>query len=343
MIESRYYDVKREDLTKTDFWTNRLYNEAYDIVKDRKFPIVIPSYNRPENTFCRWATKTFKPNETWPIYVVVRASQADQYRESKYIKGYNFIQVLPFEDSEIDDIGKVRKKIIEHFSQTERCVFMLDDDNIKLSYTVPFQRDTGSKVSLSVKNIENTARLFAMWQVAMEKAMEVRDDLLISTAMIAGFNWQDKFCDEEESIRFMSGPQVCTVCVNLDTFKKYNLNYKTIVGNGHEDLDLLIRALQAGCTTAEFRWLSYYNPGVGTDLLNFESVEKRFTQQYQEMYDHYGDVDFVKWKHAKNGKSLDNVGINWRKAIEYHNNVLTDAEPLNTRFYNLMKMLHDND
>lgn len=339
MIDSKYYLATKENITESDFWTNKLYNKAYDVVKDRKFPIVIPTYNRPENKFIQWATSTFTDDENWPIYLVVRESQVEQYEASPYVKDFDYVHVIGFTDSEIDDIGKVRKKIVEHFSKTEDCVFMFDDDITGFTYTAPFKRASGSNISMSVKP-KSTARVFAMWQLAMETAMSKRDDLIISNAMIAGFNWMPDFCDEEQSIRFMSGPQTLAVCINLKTFNKYNLNYRTLIGNGHDDVDLLIRALLAGCTSCEFRWLSYQSPGIGTDILNFASVEQRFKQQYDEMYAHYSEVDFVKWKHAKNGKQLDNVGINWRRAIKYHNENITDAEPLVDRFYNLPKELN---
>lgn len=336
MIESKYYDFKRDEVLTTDFWTNRLCDKAYDIVKERKFPIVIPTYNRPENKFIQWATSSFTEEENWPIYLVVRKSQVATYEESKYVKGFDYVHVLGFEDDEINDIGKVRKKIVEHFSTSEQCIFMFDDDITKFSYTVPYKREkSGSNISLSVQP-ESPARVFAMWQLAMETAMSLRDDLIISNAMIAGFNWIDKFCDEDMSIKFMSGPQTLAVCINLDNFKKYSINYRTLVGNGHDDIDMLIRAIMAGCTACEFRWLSYYSPGIGTDILGFETVEKRFTQQYNEMYAHYSDLDFVKWKHAK----LDNVGINWRRAIKYHNE-LDGVTPIDTDklMYNLPEIL----
>lgn len=342
MIDDKYYSVKKEDLGTTDFWTNRLYREAYEKVKDRKFPIVIPSYNRPENLFLQWVNDTFTEDETWPIYIVVRASQKEQYEQSKYVVGKDYIHITAFEDSRIDDIGKVRKTIVEHFSKTEKCVFMFDDDITNFGYTVPFKREkTGTNISFSYKP-ESPARVFAMWQYAMEKASEIRNDLIISCAMIAGFNWIDQFCDEDEGLRFMSGPQTLAVCINLDTFKKFDINYRTMKGNGHDDIDMLIRALQAGATTAEFRWLSYCSPGIGTDILYFNSVRERFALQYQEMYNNFHDVDFVKWKHAKEDKpnSKDNVGINWRRAIKYHNETLTDMPSIDVRAYNLAKELN---
>lgn len=340
MIDEKYYNVTKDEVGKTDFWTNRLYNKAYEIVKDRKFPIVIPSYNRPCNLFLKWVDETFTNDETWPIYIVVRESQKNDYLESPYVKGKDYIHIQAFEDERINDIGKVRKAIVEHFSQTEKCVFMFDDDITNFAYTVPFKREkTGTKISFTYKP-ESSARVFAMWQLGMEKAISLRDDVIISCAMIAGFNWIDQFCDEAEGLRFMSGPQTLAVCINLETFKKLNINYRTIRGNGHDDIDLLIRAIMAGATTAEFRWLSYCSPGIGTDILDFSSVEQRFTQQYNEMYANFKDVEFVKWKHAKNGKAFDNVGINWRRAINYHNENVENVAPLNDRVFSLVKELN---
>ena len=58
--------------------------------------------------------------------------------------------------------------------------------------------------------------------------------------MVQGFSWDEKFCDSETSLRFMAGPHTLVTCLNLDVFKKKNLNYRTIRGNGHDDIDLLI-------------------------------------------------------------------------------------------------------
>ena len=69
------YDT--DDLLNVKHWTNDFYNNAYDIVKDRLFPIVIPSYNRPDNTFLKWYEKHHVPGYEYPIYIVVRQSQKE--------------------------------------------------------------------------------------------------------------------------------------------------------------------------------------------------------------------------------------------------------------------------
>lgn len=337
MISKKYYRITKKDcLIESDFWTNRLYKTAYEIVKDRQFPIVIPTYNRPENLFLQWAISTFDKNESWPIYLVVRKSQVKMYKESKYVKDYDYIHVIGFNDDEIDDIGKVRKKIVNYFSKRYSCIFMFDDDITNFTYLVPYKRKTGMLVSQTITNI-NTARLFAMWQLAMETAISKRADLIISNTIISAFNWTPGLCDEEGSMKFMSGPQNLAVCINLKVFKKYKLNYRTIIGNGHDDIDLLIRAILAGCTVCEFRWLSFCSPGIKTDILNFDNIYDRFAFQFNEMYNNFSDIDFVKFNYGKNGKP-NTVGINWSRAIKYHNS-LEQAIPLDTRFYNLVKEL----
>ena len=326
MIDNKYYDYKKEDLMKSDFWTNNFYNQAYELIKDEdKFPIVIPTYNRPENKFIKYATSNMYNGNTWPIYLVVRKSQEELYKNSKYVNGFNYVNVLSFEDDEINDIGKVRKKIVEYFTNKTKCIFMLDDDIDKIVYTVPFTRDSGSKVSLSLLPSYgfkvDMARVFAMWQISMLYANSKVKDLILSCAMVQGFSWDSDFCDEDFGLRYMAGPHTLVTCLNLDTFKNKNLNYRTIKGNGHDDIDLLIRALLAGCTTCEFRWLTFYNPGAGTSMLDFNSVKERFTKQYEEMYNNFKDVSFIKWR---NRKDIPNVGINWNAAIDYHNSLAGD-------------------
>lgn len=326
MIDNKYYNIKKEDLMNSDFWTNEFYRKAYELIKDEdKFPIVIPTYNRPENKFIQYATSHMYNGTSWPIYLVVRKSQEKMYNDSQYVKGFNYVNVLAFDDNEIDDIGKVRKKIVEYFTGKTRFLFMLDDDIDKIVYTTPYTRETGSRVSLSLVPsygfTVDIGRVFAMWQISMLYANSLVKDLILSCAMVQGFSWDEKFCDDEMSLRYMAGPHTLVTCLNLDTFKNKNLNYRTIKGNGHDDIDLLIRALLAGCTTCEFRWLTFYNPGAGTSMLDFNSVKERFTKQYEEMYNNFNDVSFIKWR---NRKDIPNVGINWNAAIDYHNSLSSD-------------------
>ena len=53
-------------------------------------------------------------------------------------------------------------------------------------------------------------------------------------------------------------------------------------------------------------------------MLDFDSVKERFTKQYEEMYNNFKNVNFIKWR---NRKDIPNVGINWSAAIDYHNSL----------------------
>ena len=61
------------------FWTEELYEKAYNIVKDRKYPIIIPSYNRPQPIVLDKFFNDFTEEYNWPIYFIVRKSQEEEY------------------------------------------------------------------------------------------------------------------------------------------------------------------------------------------------------------------------------------------------------------------------
>ena len=303
--------VTTEELLEIDCWSNKLYEEAYDIVKDRLYPVVIPTYNRPNCNFLKWVNEIMQPGYEYPIYLVVRQSQKDLYESSEYVKYKDYVHVKTFPDELINDIGKVREQIVNAFSKKYECVFMFDDDITNFCHSVPYVRSNGEPKAQGVKS-NNFGKTMAMWQVAMEYAVK-KYDVVFSTGMMQGFSWVPDFINVNSSIRILSGLPTLAVCVNLRKLKESNLNYRTIIGNGHDDIDLLIRCLQKGLLTAEFRWMTYSSPGIGTDILHFNTVTERFTKQRDEMYNNFKDVPFVKWVHVR---GLDNVGINWRKVLD---------------------------
>ena len=339
MIEDRYYNHTKSELLDTDFWTNRLYECAYDRVKNRKYPLIIPSYNRPNNLMIKYIYNNTDANEPWDIYFLVRESQQEQYENNEYFKKLDYVKTLPFKDEEINDIGKVREKAVEYFKNKAECIIMMDDDVQGLSYTVPFMRPSGGKISLYVsekacnKKI-NFSRIIEMWQVAMEEAIKINDRLIISCPMISGFSWAEDYCDSIKALKFMSGAQVCCICINVDNCIKYDVNFRTAVNNGHEDKDFVIRAVLAGCATAEFRWLAYQCASMGTDLRNV-AVKERMSQQHDEMYNNFKDVDFVKYIIDRN--DFKNVRINWNKATKYYNSLTGDNINKDNNAYDITK------
>lgn len=305
--------VTTEELLNIDCWSNKLYNEAYDIVKDRLFPVVIPSYNRPECGFLKWVTKIVQPGYEYPIFMVVRQSQKELYEASEYVKYNDYIHIKALPDEMIDDIGKVREQIVNVFSKKYDCLFMFDDDITNFCHSVPYFRTNGEPKAQGVKS-NNFGKTMAMWQVAMEYAVK-QYDVAFSTGMMQGFSWVPDFIKVEQSIRLMSGLPTLAVCVNVKKLKEVGLNYRTLIGNGHDDIDLYIRSLQKGLVSAEFRWMTYSSPGIGTDILHFNSVHERFATQQKEMYANFSDVPFVKFYTPR---GLPNVGIKWNVVLDYY-------------------------
>lgn len=305
--------VTAEELLAVDCWTNKMYDQCYDIVKDRLYPVVIPTYNRPNCNFLKWVTTIMQKDYEWPIYLVIRQSQKDLYEASEYVKFNSYVHIKAFPDNMIDDIGKVREQIVNAFSKQFDCVFMFDDDITNFCHSVPWVRSNGEPKAQGVKS-DNFGKTMAMWQVAMEYAIK-KYDVVSSTGMMQGFSWVPDFIDVKSSMRILSGLPTLAVCINLKKLKELNLNYRTIIGNGHDDLDLLIRYLQKGALTAEFRWMTYSSPGIGTDILHFNTVHERFEVQQKEMYENYKDVPFVKFYTPR---GLPNVGIYWNKLIDFY-------------------------
>lgn len=341
MIDAKYYDVM--DLTKvpeTDFWTNKLYNKAYEMVGTRKkFPLVIPSYNRPSNRITEYIMNHITDTEPWDIYIAVRKSQQAAYEADENFKKISCMHTLAFDDDLIDDAGKVRGKIVEYFTDKVDGLFMMDDDVFDLTYTAPFKRSTGSKISVAVTDKarkENLGRILAMWQVAMEETFKLHNNVIITCPMIAGFSWAETFCDPDLGIKVMSGAQVCCLGINLNACKKYDVNFRTSKGNGHEDKDFVIRALLKGCMTAEYRWLAYSCPSMGKDFLN-TGVKERMAQQHDEMYANFSDVDFVKWIVDRN--DYKNVRINWNKATKAYNKLSGENITKDNNKYDLSSIL----
>lgn len=317
--------MSTEELLEVDCWTNDFYEFAYEVVKDRKYPIIIPSYNRPDCLFLKWVNPIMQPGYEWPIYIIVRDSQKDMYLNSEQIKYKEYIYVKSFPDELINDLGKTRAQIVRAFSKKYNTFFMWDDDITNFCHTVPVLRPNGEYKNRCIGNI-NFGKSIAMWQLAHEYA-EKKYSILYSTGMLQAFSWVPEFGTVERSLRILSGTPTCGMCLNVKKLNELGVNFRTNKDNGHEDFDMLFRALQLGAITAEFRWYTYSNPGMSAEFTNSNSIQERFTMQQQEMKNNFGNIPWIKWTHVR---GLDNVGINWnRLRKEYKDKNIIDVTKCN--------------
>lgn len=59
---------------ETQWWTKILLENAYDLVKDHKYPILIPSYNNPSPPAVEGFLSQMDDTYNYPIILFVRKS-----------------------------------------------------------------------------------------------------------------------------------------------------------------------------------------------------------------------------------------------------------------------------
>lgn len=301
-------------------WLIDFYNYAYENITTEKIPIVIPSYNRYENNrFLDNVRKNMK--EDWPIYVVVRKSQKELY-EKNYgdLDNINFID---FEDKDIDNIGKTRIKIVEYFTRKFDHIFTVDDDLQMIIQTKA--KSTNPTYKIPEKLFENIklsdpARIFAMWQLCHLYLIDKYKDCYCTYAYINSFIIKLEY-SEDRSYN-VGGKAVCAVCLDLKKMKKYNLNYLSSTDTGHEDIDLVIRAMNYKLYPISIKCINFKasisNTSVITRDMKFESVRDRIVAQNKILINIYKDNPYI----SLNKK--DNLIFNWNKYlsdIEFNQNL----------------------
>lgn len=325
-----YNQLIKESNNGYDYWTTDLYNKAYEIVKDRLFPVVVPSYNRPDNLFSKFCNDFMKPGEEYPIYFVVRDSQREAYMNAPYIQGREYMRVISFPDEEIDNIGKTRAKIVSYFQNKVDNIIMFDDDVLDGSFTVPSYKADGVDVKSKLLTLRSSqskkaeespffkptsfGRMLAMWQVMHEIAVE-KYNIGLSTCLSAGFAYMPDYCLQKSSIRLYSGCFAAFVALNLKLIKEHDINYRTILGNGHEDIDFQIRCLEDKIPMCEFRWLQFAFDGtVSTEMgRTYTDGKERYKVQAEELQNNFSHLPYLKYMCRR---GVYNVRVNWNKYIE---------------------------
>lgn len=259
-------------------WTEELYDRAYETVKDRKWPIVIPSYNRPD--FITQKLFKFTEEENWPVYVVIRESQRDLYSVK-----YPYVTYITVPDRIIRNIGNTRAFIVRWAKAVGfDYIFMLDDDIKSFKYSIS---GTTKKGLPKAKVVDTSfSRYMAMWQVSSEAL----PDFILNGPILEQFAWTADCIDPDKCVDATS-LVINAVCVNLKKMQDLGLNYgdNTIVG--HEDIEMAIQAFEHGLPCVKFKFLTYrVNP---SDLWGYSSMAERFQRQYDIMYHNHQGKSYV--------------------------------------------------
>lgn len=293
-------------------WLIDFYNCAYENITTEKIPVVMPSYNRFENNrFLDNVRENMK--EDWPIYVVVRKSQKKLY-EQNYGDIPN-VTFVAFKDEDINNIGKTRIKIIEYFTKRFDHIFTVDDDLQMIIQTKAKSSDPTYKIQEKLfenRNLSDPARIFAMWQLCHLHLVNKYEGCYCTYAYINSFII-NLYYSEEKSYN-IGGKAICALCLDLKKMKKYKLNYLSSTDTGHEDIDLVIRAMKYKLYPISIKCINFKatisNVSVITKDMNFETVKDRVILQNKILVEKYKDNPYISLN------KRDNLIFNWNKYLE---------------------------
>ena len=262
-------------------WTEELYERAYECVEDRKWPVIIPSYNRP----CFETQKLFKFTEceNWPVYVVIRESQRELYNVK-----YPYVTYIIVPDNVISNIGNTRAFIVRFATKKGfDHIFMLDDDMKSFKYSVAATTKKGDPKAKVVDT--SFSRFMAMWQVSSESLQ----DFILTGLIPEQFAWTSDCVDADKCTditTLVNG----AVCVNIGKLKAFGLNYQDNKIVGHEDIEMAIQCFEHGLPCVKFKFLTYrVNP---SDLWGYSSVQERMQSQYDLMYENHKGKPYISFR-----------------------------------------------
>lgn len=318
------FNFEGDSIKDYKWWTQEFSEKAYDIVKDRKFPVTIPGYNRPAlPTLKNLRVNEFTDEENWPFIIIVRDSQKEMYEEAtKDVR--KWVTIKSFPDEVINNAGAVRRTTQKWLNGLGvRAAFQMDDDVQYFCYSKCGRKEDGYPKSkyISPKTEEyHPCRALAMWQVAMEKAMDDYN-ILISCGQQIAFCWREDYCIKESSMQMICGPMTQVVCFNIEGLCKEGIYHKNNSDVGHEDIDLTIRVIESGNKVCCFPWIVYGCEALGgkgglNDTSSNEALVRRFKISQELLKKNHSDKPFVRFR-VKRG--LDQCCINFRAARKYLN------------------------
>lgn len=301
--DSAYHSIKR-------WWTSIALEEAYELVGDRKWPVLIPSYNNPNPRVVTKLLNGMTDNCYHEIIIFVRESQVEEYKKANK---NDYVKIQGFKDELIDSAGKARKESLKWlYENGYDHAFSFDDDALGLGVTERGYTAKGEPKSKAIKNTK-ISQVLALWQLAMENLEERYPNKVVLTAPYPiGFSWKSDYCCLNESALLYRGNLNQVVCINTKNLVENNIIYKDNRECGHEDIQLILEAMEKDMVVATFPFIWYSTPPM--DIANFSefgsTMEERFEKQQELMKKNWEDCEYVTFKDKR---GLKQVVINFRK------------------------------
>jgi dCMP deaminase len=294
-----------DDIYTKQWWTDILYDKAYDIVKDRKYPVLIPSYNRPNPNTVSSVLSGMTDEYNYPIYVFVRKSQADQYEKLNHNKYVTFVK---FPDSCVDNVGKVRHLMNKWaISKGFNVAIIMDDDLTSIEYTVKGIRGDGFIKAKCSPN-RDIAKILAMMQYSMERAIS-KYGVTIGGYMPMFSSWKPEYCDVTQSILTYRGIPSQVFILNIKKMFDNGIYYNQ-TGLVHEDIAATIDTLKLGLPICVMPFITYTANPMDVQNWNYKTMRERFDNQDVHMKEKYSGIEWVSFVEKRD---LPQTTINWRR------------------------------
>lgn len=310
------FDYEGDSVKDYEWWTDTLAKHAYDIVKDRKFPVTIPAYNRPSApTLRNLGLINMTEDKNWEFILITRESQREMYLEAT--KQYKYVTIKSFPDEIINNAGAVRRETMKWLnSEGILGTFQMDDDVSMISYSHAGRKGDGYPKSAYVTGT-NICDVLAMWQIASEKAFSI-DNSLITCGQQVAFSWKVEYCRSNESYCRMCGPMTQVVCFNVKRLNELQLFHNNNADVGFDDIDFTLRVIESGNQTTCFPWLVYGCEALGGgegNIVPKDILQARFTKNQNTLKSLHQTKPYVNFRVKRD---LDQVCINWANSRKYY-------------------------
>lgn len=322
---------------KDEWWTDVFYNNAYNVVKDRKIPFTIISYNNPTvPTLKHFGVDKMTDDLNWPFIVFVRDSQKAMYEQN--LNKYKYVSIVSFPDDMISNAGAVRRASQKWlYQQGYKIGIQGDDDCTLLTYTRPGYCGNGLPKSQYVENT-NICKVIAMWQLAMEEAIR-RDNVYLSCSMPVGFSWKADYCTSSCSYLVSRGSFTGIICWNLEGLIKDSIYYRDNPLVGLDDIDMEIRVIESGHNVCNFVWLANSGDPMSAGR-PFEELYDRFKDCQDKLRSFHEHLPWVKFREKR---KLEQVCVDfpsvrrwqvehgYRNTLEYIYDIWEDGALINEK------------
>ena len=303
-----------ENVEDYPWWTHKFYDEAFDIVKDRRAPLTIISYNRPDVPSLSYLGYGIDHVDKYPCIIFVRDSQKQMYEDS--VGHYPEVSIVSFPDEIINNAGATRRESQKWLYQHGyNIAFQIDDDIQSLGFSLKDKKEDGGEKSGYYNG--DSGRIFAMWQIAMEKMIAATSGkLMISGGMPVAFSFKCEYCTPEWSSVISFGAMTQLVCWNVRGMVENQLFYRDNADVGLDDIDMTLNVLESGNLVCGFPWLVYGCEPMGKPEQYIDGdftrpgpqLIERFSINQEKLRENHGHLWWLKFREKRR---LPQTCINW--------------------------------